>query len=196
MARRKSFLQLDDERKKFVLGELVEMYIKNGGTMPPYRQIKKNPYLKMEEVDSLRRSGDYTELRIRRLAEIKIGKKFDSKSSQRIESIKATYQKKRQEACAGVVRLDEKASAKASSQTPAVSSSQASGAELQRRSPHFGVGYDEALNDLVAVIHRLGHMPTCSELCDRSNGAIYSYPTYIRCLGPKSSWAEKVKKAL
>ena len=65
---KKDFKPLDEGRKKAVMDELVEMFIKNGCKMPTSRMIKKNRYIKDEEVDALRRSGDYTEHKLRKLA--------------------------------------------------------------------------------------------------------------------------------
>ena len=66
---KKSFKLLDEGRKKAVMDELVEMFIKNGCKMPTSRMIKKNRYIKDEEVDALRRSGDFTEHKLRKLAD-------------------------------------------------------------------------------------------------------------------------------
>ena len=66
---KKTFKPLDEGRKKAVMDELVEMFIKNGCKMPTSRMIKKNRYIKDEEVDALRRSGDFTEHKLRKLAD-------------------------------------------------------------------------------------------------------------------------------
>lgn len=65
---KKDFKPLDEGRKKAVMDELVEMFIKNGCKMPTSRMIKKNRYIRDEEVDALRRSGDFTEHKLRKLA--------------------------------------------------------------------------------------------------------------------------------
>jgi hypothetical protein len=70
---KKDFKPLDEGRKKAVMDELVEMFIKNGCKMPTSRMIKKNRYIKDEEVDALRRSGDFTEHKLRKLA----GERFE-----------------------------------------------------------------------------------------------------------------------
>lgn len=66
---KKTFKPLDEGRKKAVMDELVEMFIKNGCKMPTSRMIKKNRYIKDEEVDALRRSGDFTEHKLSKLAD-------------------------------------------------------------------------------------------------------------------------------
>ena len=65
---RKKIKPLDAARKEFVLSELTEMYIRKGYAMPTTRDIKKNAYISEEEVDTLRRTNEYTEHIIRKRA--------------------------------------------------------------------------------------------------------------------------------
>lgn len=66
---RKKIKPLDAARKEFVLSGLTEIYIRKGYAMPTTRDIKKNAYISEEEVDTLRRTNEYTEHIIRKRAE-------------------------------------------------------------------------------------------------------------------------------
>lgn len=70
---KKGFKRLDPDREKTVMNELAEMYIKEGGKLPSSRSIKKNRYIKEEEVESIKRAGLFTEHRLEQIAVANFG---------------------------------------------------------------------------------------------------------------------------
>ena len=74
--RRKRPCPLSETKQESIISELVDMFIANGGVMPSGKQIKKNRYVKEQDVDTMRWAGLIDESDIRRRAEEKSGRKF------------------------------------------------------------------------------------------------------------------------
>ena len=70
---KKGFKRLDPDREKTVMNELAEMYAKEGGKLPSSRSIKKNRYIKEEEVESIKRAGLFTEHKLEPIAVANFG---------------------------------------------------------------------------------------------------------------------------
>ena len=71
--------------RELVLKEFVDMYITRDGMMPSERALKKNPYIRMEVLQTMRKNGELTEEKVRRLAEAKAGRKFVSAQERRYQ---------------------------------------------------------------------------------------------------------------
>ena len=65
---KKGFKRLDPDREKTVMIELAELYVKEGGKLPPDRSIKKDRFIKAEEVEIIKRSGLFTEHKLEQYA--------------------------------------------------------------------------------------------------------------------------------
>lgn len=198
---KKKQLQMSEEREEQVINEFVKMYIDHDGEMPSTRMVKKNPYITEEEVNALRMCGELTELKVRRRAEKQSGKKFLTAEERRTQKMKALY------GCRGTSGAKEKQT------VPKVVSASETTTETKKAEPviqevvepkmevskmrereHHGRGHgvskEDVLCDLKSLTKRLGHLPTQLEVQNVENGAQYSYPTYVKKLGPKSDWAE------
>lgn len=213
MAKKKR-LQMDDERKERVIEEFVEMYIKNDGRMPTNRMVKKNPYITEEEVGALYRTGDLAESRVRKRAERKTGRKFLSPQERRTQEMLTRYgADKKPQATEPETKVEPKAEAKVESEVKAepeklplveatepepafveVAKEQAEQVveqqmEVKRMRGHR-VSKEDVLENLRAVMEKLGRLPTQLEISVHEAGAKYAYQTYVDKLGPKSNWAK------
>ncbi len=65
---KKGFKRLDPDREKTVMIELAELFVKEGGKLPPDRSIKKDRFIKAEEVEIIKRSGLFTEHKLEQYA--------------------------------------------------------------------------------------------------------------------------------
>lgn len=74
----KRLKEIERDRKEQILSEITHLFIKNGGEMPSDRQIKKDDFLSLEEVDTMKMQGNITEEIIRKLASQRTGKVYPS----------------------------------------------------------------------------------------------------------------------
>lgn len=203
VSKKKQQIQMSEERKERVIDEFVKMYIDRDGEMPSTRMVKKNPYITEEEVNVLRMCGELTEPKVRRQAEKQSGKKFLTPEERRVQKMKERYgckspsgaETRTEQVVPKVVSVPEvKVEVeKVEPVTQEVVEPKTEVKEMGKRE-HYGRGHgvskEDVLNDLKALTERLGHLPTASEIQNAENGTKYSYPTYVRKLGPKSGWAE------
>lgn len=194
MAKHGTCSWISDERKEYILDEFVEMYIKNGGRMPPKRMIKKNSTLSEKEVDALRISGELSEQIVRRRAEKKTGREFLSEVQWQNQELLTRYRRetKPQENSEQKLETQQKTvQKKAMQRQKPVQTGVEPKQEVKkmRRAGKTRVSETEALEDLRALTEKLGHIPTQVELNDVENGAKYAYTTYVKRLGPKSDWS-------
>jgi hypothetical protein len=165
--------KLDPERREFVLNEIVDLYIKNDGRMPSFRNVKKNQYISIEEYDAIRADITFSESLVRKLAEEKSGRKFLTPKERR-EQERIERKKKVQEMC---------------KQRKSHTKEGAEAMSLAGKRRYLRLSDGECKAAFEKACHEAGHILMKGEIAKLS-GALPGWPTLQSKLGPWYMWDE------